>query len=124
MHSFWKLSRLSSQRAASLRHVALVVLAVLVSSLPTLPQTTGFTLKEYLAPQYVAPDNARSAIVIAGKNESGERLIVTGLTLDGTKPVAGVSLYVNSTQTCRVDMPLTWTNGRASSSTVARHIAD
>lgn len=61
---------------------------------PILAQTTGFTLKEYLAPQYVAPDDAPSKVVIAGRDEPGERLIVTGRTLDGKKPVAGVSLYV------------------------------
>ena len=49
---------------------------------------------EYLAEQYTAAPNAPSSVVIAGKDEPGERLVVTGRTVDGTKPVAGVSIYV------------------------------
>jgi len=71
-----------------------VLSSVVASCVAVLAQTTGFTLNEYLAPQYVAPANAASRVVIAGKDEPGERLIVTGRTLDGTKPVPGVSLYV------------------------------
>src|SRR5437762_3452934 len=63
-------------------------------SLSVLAQTTGFIVAEYLAPQYTAPDEAPSSVVIAGKDEPGERLVVTGRTLDGKKPIAGVSLYV------------------------------
>ena len=33
-------------------------------------------------------------MTVAGQDEPGERLIVTGRTLDGRKPVSGVSLYV------------------------------
>lgn len=47
----------------------------------------------YLAPKYVAPQNAPSSVVIAVKNEPGERLVVTGRALDGAMPVAGVSVY-------------------------------
>ena len=53
-----------------------------------------FIIPEFLAPQYTAPEDAPSRVVIAGKDEPGERLVVTGRTLDGAKPVAGVSLYV------------------------------
>ena len=48
----------------------------------------------YLAPRFEAPPDAPSSIVIAAKDEPGERLIVTGRVLDGTRPVAGVSIYV------------------------------
>jgi protocatechuate 3,4-dioxygenase beta subunit len=48
----------------------------------------------YLAPQYAAPPDAPSTVVIAAKDEPGDRLVVTGRTLVGTTPVAGVSLYV------------------------------
>src|SRR3954469_18623214 len=72
----------------------LFVLWPLVVYVPILAQTTGFTLAEYLAPQYAAPQDASSKIVIAGRDEPGERLIVTGRTLDRNMPVAGVSLYV------------------------------
>ena len=47
----------------------------------------------YLAPQYTAPVDAPSSVVIAGKDEPGERLVVTGRTLAGTTPVGGVSIY-------------------------------
>jgi protocatechuate 3,4-dioxygenase beta subunit len=51
------------------------------------------------APEYlsylaaIAPD-APSSIVIAGRDEPGERLVVTGRAVDGTKPVAGAAIYV------------------------------
>ena len=48
----------------------------------------------YLASKYVAPPDAPSSIVVAGKDEPGERLVVTGRALDGTTPVARVSVYV------------------------------
>lgn len=64
---------------------------LLASWVNTLAQTTGFTLAEYNAPQYTAPEDAHSSIVIAGTEEPGERLVVTGRTLDGLKPVGGVS---------------------------------
>src|ERR1700730_4808094 len=73
--------------------VAVVVL-LFALSVPMLAQTTGFTVAEYLAPQYTAPENAPSRAVIAAMDEPGERFIVTGRTLDGKKPIAGVSLYV------------------------------
>jgi len=47
-----------------------------------------------LAPQYTAPSDAPFTVVIAGPDEPGERMVVTGRTLAGEKPVAGVSLYV------------------------------
>jgi len=74
--------------------LAFVLWPVVASCVPILAQTTGFTLKRYLAPQYTAPEEAPSRVVIAGRDEPGERLIVTGRTLDGNKPVTGVSLYV------------------------------
>jgi protocatechuate 3,4-dioxygenase beta subunit len=51
----------------------------------------------YLAPQYEAAADAPSHVVVADENEPGERLAVTGRALDGTKPVAGVSIYVFQT---------------------------
>jgi hypothetical protein len=79
----------------SMRRTGLVLCCLSFTMyLSLLAQTMGFTLKEYLAPQYLAPANAPSSVVIAGKDEPGERLIVSGRTLDGAKPVPGVSLYV------------------------------
>jgi protocatechuate 3,4-dioxygenase beta subunit len=71
-----------------------VLWPVVVLGVPMLAQTTGFTIAPFLAPQYTAPEDAPFRVVIAGRDEPGERLIVTGRTLDQKKPVAGVSLYV------------------------------
>jgi protocatechuate 3,4-dioxygenase beta subunit len=70
------------------------VLSVVVLCAPVLAQTTGFTIAGFLPPRYTAPERAPSRVSIAARDEPGERLIVTGRTLDGKKPVAGVSLYV------------------------------
>ena len=75
-----------------MRVAVLVFLAAM--SVAALAQTTGYTIAEFLDPKYTAPENAPSSVVIAGKDEPGERLIVTGRTLDGETPVAGVSLFV------------------------------
>ncbi len=48
----------------------------------------------YLAAEYTAPIGASSNLVIAGRDEPGERLVVTGRVLDGVQPVVGASLYV------------------------------
>ena len=71
-----------------------VLASCVALSVPVAAQTVGFIVAEYLAPQFTAPENAPSDTVIAGRDEPGERLVVTGRTLDGTKPVGGVSLYV------------------------------
>ncbi len=47
----------------------------------------------YLSEKYIALPTAPSAAVIAGPDEPGERLVVTGRVLDGTTPVPGVSIY-------------------------------
>ena len=73
-----------------------VVLLLVALCVPILAQTTGFTLAEYLAPQYTAPEDAPSRVVIAGKDEPGERLVVTGRTLIGDKPVAGVEQTISN----------------------------
>jgi protocatechuate 3,4-dioxygenase beta subunit len=49
---------------------------------------------EYLSALAALAPNARSSIVIAGQDEPGERLVVTGRTMDGTKPVVGAAVYV------------------------------
>jgi len=60
---------------------------------------------EFLAPQYVAPEDASSTVVIAREDEPGDRLVVTGRTLDGSKAVAGVSLFVFHTDANGVYAP-------------------
>src|SRR5882762_3346279 len=72
-----------------------VVVLLVALCVPILAQTKPeFIIPEFLAPQYTAPEDAPSRVVIADKDEPGERLVVTGRTLDGEKPVAGVSLSV------------------------------
>jgi protocatechuate 3,4-dioxygenase beta subunit len=51
----------------------------------------------YLAALYEAPADAPARVVVAPEGEPGERLVVTGRALDGTTPVAGVSIYVFQT---------------------------
>jgi protocatechuate 3,4-dioxygenase beta subunit len=72
--------------------VALVVGVLLLGS-TAWPQETELIPAPYLAPKYVAPPDAPSDTVIAGRGEPGEPLIVTGRALDGGQPVAGVSIY-------------------------------
>ena len=57
-------------------------------------QAPELIVPEYLAAKYTAAADAPSMVTVAGQDEPGERLIVTGRTLDGGKPIAGVSLYV------------------------------
>src|SRR5262245_46950945 len=47
----------------------------------------------YLSDKYIALPDAPSSVVIAGPDEPGERLVVTGRVLDGNAPVPGVSIY-------------------------------
>lgn len=63
-----------------------------VVSMPA--QAPDLIVPEYLAAQYTAAVNVPSVVTVAGPDEPGNRLIVTGRTLDGRTPVAGVSLYV------------------------------
>ena len=55
---------------------------------------SGDPVAPYLTPRYTARAGAPSTATIAATDEPGERLTVAGRTLDGTVPVAGVSLYV------------------------------
>ena len=53
-----------------------VAVLLVASSVLVLAQTTGFTLAEYNAPQFTAPEDAPSSAVIAGKEEPGGRLVL------------------------------------------------
>ena len=59
-----------------------------------LAQGPEFIHPEFLESQFAVPEGAPSKVVISGKDEPGDRLVVTGRTLDGNKAVAGVSLFV------------------------------
>jgi protocatechuate 3,4-dioxygenase beta subunit len=69
-----------------------VALIAFSGSVPA--QTTDLIVPEYLAERYTAAADAPSTVTVAGTNEPGERLVVTGRTLDDREPVAGVSLFV------------------------------
>lgn len=72
----------------------LLAVSVIAFGVSILAQAPDLIVPEYLAAQYTAVVNAPSMVTVAGQDEPGERLIVTGRTLDGRTPVAGVSLYV------------------------------
>src|ERR1700730_17497090 len=76
-----------------MRVPSLLTFVVLAAAAPS-SQAPALIPAPYLSPKYVAPQNAPSSIVVAGKGEPGERLIVTGQVTDGTKPLVGVSIYV------------------------------
>jgi protocatechuate 3,4-dioxygenase beta subunit len=48
----------------------------------------------YLSSKYLAAPDAPSSIVVAGADEPGERLVVTGRVMYGTKLISGASVYV------------------------------
>jgi protocatechuate 3,4-dioxygenase beta subunit len=78
-----------------MRVAALIIIQALVSlnvgaQAPYFPDV-------YLAPQFEAPVDAPSRVVVAGADEPGERLVVSGRVLDGGRPVGGVSIYVFQT---------------------------
>ena len=57
------------------------------------PQDEDLIPEAYLSPKYVAPPDAPWNAVIAGRDEPGDRLVVTGRALDRGRPVPGVSIY-------------------------------
>jgi protocatechuate 3,4-dioxygenase beta subunit len=76
-----------------MRVATLLTFVILASAAPS-SQTPELIPAPYLSSKYVAPANAPSSVVVAGNDEPGERFIVTGQVLDGTKPLPGVSIYV------------------------------
>lgn len=72
----------------------LLVVSVIAFGASMPAQAPDLIVPEYLAAQYTAAANAPSEVTVAGQDEPGVRLVVTGRTLEGRKPVAGVSLYV------------------------------
>lgn len=78
-----------------MRIAALIVIQAFVSS--EVGAQAPYFPDVYLAPQFEAPADAPSRVVVAGADEPGERLVVSGRVLDGGRPVAGVSIYVFQT---------------------------
>ena len=68
----------------------------MVMALALASQAFGQIPPPYLAPNDVAPANAPSTIVVVGREEPGDRLIVTGRITDSRtgKSLGGVSVYV------------------------------
>lgn len=60
-------------------------------------QTESLIPPPYLSPKYLALPDAPSNIVVAGPSEPGQRLVVTGRVIGGTKAIRGASLYVFQT---------------------------
>jgi protocatechuate 3,4-dioxygenase beta subunit len=69
--------------------LAIVMLASAVAS-----QAQDWVPPVFLSPKFVAPEDAPSNVVVVGKEEPGERMVVTGQATVGGNPVAGVSIYV------------------------------
>jgi hypothetical protein len=65
----------------------------------------------YLSPKFTAPPDAPSNIVVAGVDEPGERLVVTGRVIYGSTPIADASLFRQTLAAC---MPLVWKPQRPS----------
>src|SRR5687767_9503779 len=78
-----------------MRVAALIVIQAFV--LPEVGAQAPYFPDAYLAPQFEAPADAPSRVVVAGAGEPGERLVVSGRVLDGGRPVGGVSIYVFQT---------------------------
>ncbi|MEQ1868551.1 MAG: hypothetical protein ABL961_00815 [Vicinamibacterales bacterium] len=73
----------------------IVAVLVLVGFVVATRSTAAQPLdSRFLARKFVAPENAPSMITMTDMNEGGERMIVTGQVTDGSKPLAGVSIYV------------------------------
>lgn len=72
--------------------IATLLASVLLAGAPADAQC--IFASEYLAYLAAIPPDAPSSIVVAGRDEPGERLVVTGRAMDGTKPVADAAIYV------------------------------
>src|SRR5688572_2122408 len=80
-----------SQERSEMRVALLTTVVVLASAVAS--QAQDWVPPVFLTPKFVAPHDAASNIVLAGKEEPGERMIVTGQATAGGKPLAGVSIY-------------------------------
>jgi protocatechuate 3,4-dioxygenase beta subunit len=70
------------------------LLCVVLASAAVSSQPPELIPAPYLSPKYVAAADAPSSIVVAGREEPGDRFVVTGRVMDGATPLAGVSIYV------------------------------
>lgn len=83
-----------SNRLQRIQRAMTLVVSLIAAGVSMPAQAPELITPEYLAAQYTAAADAPSVATVAGPDEPGERLVVTGRTLDAGRPVAGVSLYV------------------------------
>jgi len=76
-----------------MRHTILLPF-VLLAGIRLIAQRPEFIHPEFLESQFAVPDDSPAKVVVAGRGEPGERLVVTGRTLDGNQVVGGVSVFV------------------------------
>jgi protocatechuate 3,4-dioxygenase beta subunit len=69
----------------------LLTLVGAAAQLPYFPAPAPYLEPTFLAPAYAAPN-----AVVAGNEEPGERLVVTGRVMDGDRPVASASVYLTA----------------------------
>jgi protocatechuate 3,4-dioxygenase beta subunit len=77
--------------------VALSLLLLVMGVIIVFSQEDELVPAPYLASRYTAAGDAPASVVMAGANEPGERLVVTGRVLDGPEPIAGASIFVFQT---------------------------
>src|SRR5262245_57359043 len=77
-------------RECSKRVVLLLTTVVLAS---VVANAQDWLPPVFLSPKFVAPLDAPANIVLVGKEEPGERMVVEGQVTAGGKPIAGVSIY-------------------------------
>lgn len=90
-------SGVASEGMRRVRRIVIGLVFVVASGALLWSQEDELVPAPYLAARYTAPGNAPSNAVVAGADEPGERLVVTGRVLSGNQPVAGASLFVFQT---------------------------
>ncbi|NOT45471.1 MAG: hypothetical protein HOP14_12790 [Acidobacteria bacterium] len=71
------------------------VIAAIMAAVPRMfAQAAVLLPAPYRSSKYVAPPDAGWDIIVAGRDEPGDRFVVTGRALDDGAPVANVSIYV------------------------------
>jgi hypothetical protein len=84
--------------------IATFLVFILLAATPGVQAQCIFA-PEYLSALAALAPNAPSSIVVAGPDEPGERLVVTGRVVDGTQPVGGASVYVFQADAKGCDVP-------------------
>lgn len=83
----------SRARANQVRFISLLLLVATLAASPS-AFAQCIIAPEYLAVLAALKPTAPSSIVVAGRSEPGDRLVVEGRVVDGMTPIAGASVYV------------------------------